>query len=79
MHALLLNQHQARHVRRAMLECSVVSARIHVRFDTNRGTLHVVEHTDKSIDIYMGDAVGNPCGPVEIHINQMAFAIIYGV
>lgn len=76
-----LNPAQAEAVYTAMVALNNVWARAHVRIDLEDGqTLHVREHEDETIQVFIGDARGNKCGgSFEQYENQNAFAAAYGL
>lgn len=77
----VLNQAQAEAVYSAMVALNNVSARAHVRIDLEDGaTLHACECEDGSVQIFIGDALGNPTGGrFEQFDTQNAFAKAYGL
>lgn len=77
----VLNQAQAEAVYSAMVALNNISARAHVRIDLEEGAmLHACEYEDGSVQVFIGDALGNRTGgSIEQFDSQYAFAKAYGV
>lgn len=77
----ILTRTQAEVVYSVMCALNNVNGRAHARLDQGKENcvLHIAEYEDSSVSVYEGDAVGNPCGQVERHNNQAAFAAAYGL
>ena len=76
----VLNQAQAEAVYSAMVALNNVCARAHVRIDLEDGAmLHACEHEDGSVQVFVGDALGNRAGgSFEQFETQNDFAKAYG-
>lgn len=76
----ILNNSQADAVYSAMVALNNVSGRVHVRFDLeNNAVLHAAEYEDGSVQVFIGDAIGNRCGGAfEQFGSQNEFAKAYG-
>lgn len=78
----LLSHTQAEAVYSAMVALNNVGARAHVRFELEDGaTLHTCEYEDKTVQVFIGDAVGNRAdgGSFEQFRTQNDFAKAYGI
>lgn len=78
---MILSNEQAAAVYSAMCALNNVGGRLHTRIkDRYEGSvIHFVELPSGHLQLYWGDAVGNPHGDVEHHHNQSAFATAYGL
>ena len=77
---MILTQAQAEAVYSAMCALNNVGGRLHARIKATPGALiHVNELPSGHMQLWPGDAVGNPTGPLESHHNQSAFATAYGL
>lgn len=76
----VLNQAQAEAVYSAMVALNNVNARARVHIDLEGGAvLHVCEYEDGSVQVFIGDALGNRTGgSFEQFDTQYAFAKAYG-
>lgn len=76
----IMNQAQAEAVYSAMVALNNVCARAHVRIDLgDNAVLHVRENEDETVQVFIGDAIGNPAGGAFEHFaSQNAFAAAYG-
>lgn len=76
----ILNQTQAAAVYAAMVYLQGVSGKLHARLRAENGeTIHVKESGSGDIQVYRGDAIGNPTGVVEQYEGQLVFAHLHKV
>lgn len=77
-----LNHAQAEAVYSAMVALNNVGGRVHVRIDLeddNNAVLHACEFEDGTVQIFIGDAIGNRAGGAfEQFSTQNDFAKAYG-
>jgi hypothetical protein len=79
---MILNKPQAEAVYSAMCALNNVSGLANFRFPDTGRTIHVTESVmgdGHLIQIYRGDAIGNPTGDFEQFTSQADFATAYGL
>ena len=77
---MILTQAQAEAVYSAMCALNNVGGILHTRIKATPGAfIHVNKLPSGHMQLWPGDAGGNPTGPLESHHNQAAFATAYGL
>ncbi len=76
----IMNQAQAEAVYSAMVALNNVAGRVHIRIDLeDNAVLHARENEDDTVQVFVGDAIGNPGGGAfEQFGSQNDFAKAYG-
>jgi hypothetical protein len=77
----ILSPMQAANVFNAMCELNNIGAHLHARILTPNHIVHVKEYLTDEVNVWIGDASGNPLGDkgVERYANQSEFRDAYGL
>lgn len=77
---MILTQEQAQCVFDLIIEAGRIGALLHIRIlNPNETTTHVQEYLTDEVNVWVGDAIGNPHGPMERYKHFSEFGKAYGV